>query len=101
MADRHLICPMCETGGLSPITYDDRFQHHGADLFVTGLEGYECPFCGADPVFEDQIERNHRRILDAKRCADGLLADTEVRARPAASCANGRAIRFTPRSGEE
>ncbi|MBK1720978.1 type II toxin-antitoxin system MqsA family antitoxin [Thiocystis violacea] len=80
MNDKQPICPLCETGELSPITYEDTFQHHGADLVVSELEGYECPLCGADPIFEDQIRRNHRRIMDAKRRADGLLTSDEIRA---------------------
>lgn len=73
-------CPICESGELSPITYRDTFQHNGSEIVVSGLEGYECPVCGADPVFEDQIRRNHRRIVDAKRHADGLLTGEDIRA---------------------
>jgi HTH-type transcriptional regulator / antitoxin MqsA len=80
MADQYPLCPMCEAGELEMITYCDTFQHHGSELVVSGLEGYQCPTCGSDPVFEDQIRRNHSRIVDARRRVDGLLTGTEIRA---------------------
>jgi HTH-type transcriptional regulator/antitoxin MqsA len=80
MSDKHLICPVCEAGTLSPITFRDTFQHGGREISVADLEGYECPQCGADPIFEDQIRRNHARIADAKRKADGLLTGSEIKA---------------------
>jgi len=43
------------------------------------LEGYCCDTCGADPIFRDQIKRNHLKIADAKRVADGLLVGEEIR----------------------
>ncbi|WP_246156236.1 hypothetical protein [Thiohalocapsa marina] len=70
---------MCEQGALTPDTYSDTFQHHGAELVVHGLECYICRDCGADPVFEDQIRRNHARVVDARRHADGLLTGSEIR----------------------
>jgi HTH-type transcriptional regulator/antitoxin MqsA len=76
----HSICPVCDAGELSPTTYADTFQHGGREIFVEGLEGFECPQCGADPIFEDQIRRNHARIADAKRKADGLLTGSEIKA---------------------
>ena len=79
MDKKNPLCPVCEAGELSPIIYSDTFQHNGAELRVDGLEGYLCPTCGADPVFEDQIRRNHRRVVDAKRAADGLLTGDEIR----------------------
>lgn len=78
MNTEHLKCPMCEHGTLAPNTYSDTFQHHGADLIVDGLECYICGECGADPVFEDQIRRNHARVADARRHADGLLTGREI-----------------------
>ena len=79
MAKEYPLCPVCEVGKLSPIEYSDTFQHKGADLCVEGLEGYLCQACGADPIFEEQIRRNHRRVIDAKRAADGLLTGSEIR----------------------
>lgn len=79
MSDKQLICPVCEAGTLSPITFRDTFQHGGREISVADLEGYECPHCGADPIFEDQIRRNHARIADAKRKADGLLTGSEIK----------------------
>jgi HTH-type transcriptional regulator/antitoxin MqsA len=80
MSEQRPICPVCESGELSPIVFTDVFQHNGGEIVVSGLEGYQCPACGADPVFEDQIRRNHSRIADAKRSADGLLTGAEIRA---------------------
>lgn len=78
MTTQDLLCPMCEHGSLTPSTYSDTFQHRGADLVVEGLECYVCDECGADPVFEDQIRRNHVRVVDARRQADGLLTGREI-----------------------
>ncbi len=80
MSHKDLTCPMCERGTLTPVAYSETFQHHGSELYVSGLEGYECECCGADPIFDDQIRRNHTRILDARRRADGLLTGEEIRA---------------------
>ncbi len=80
MSNSELICPLCECGVLTARTYSDTFQHHGLDLSVDGLEGYLCAACGADPIFEDQIRRNHLRVIDARRRADGLLTGAEIRA---------------------
>ncbi len=73
------ICPMCEIGTLTPITFAEDFQHRGSSLHVEGLEGYECHECGADPVLKTQILRNQTRIADAKRHADGLLTGQQIR----------------------
>jgi len=80
MSNSELICPLCECGVLTARTYTDTFQHHGIDLTVDDLEGYLCAACGADPIFEDQIRRNHLRVVDARRRADGLLTGKEIRA---------------------
>ena len=79
MTETSLICPVCESGALQPHRYSDTFQHQGKNLVVDDLEGYLCPECGADPVFEDQIRRNHVRISDARREADGLLTGKQIR----------------------
>lgn len=65
---------------VTPIVYGDTFGCRGAEVFVEGLEGYLRAACGADPVLQDQIQRNHRRIVDAKRSADGLLTGPEIQA---------------------
>jgi HTH-type transcriptional regulator / antitoxin MqsA len=80
MSEQRPLCPVCESGELSRIVFTDVFQHNGDEIEVSGLEGYQCPVCGADPIFEDQIRRNHGRIADAKRRADGLLTGVEIRA---------------------
>jgi HTH-type transcriptional regulator/antitoxin MqsA len=73
MTEPSLICPECESGALQLHRYSDTFQHQCKNLVVDDLESYLCLACGADPVFEDQIRRNHARIADARRQADGLL----------------------------
>ncbi len=74
------ICPMCEEGHLTPTTFEGDFKHNGDTIHVGGLECHRCGTCGADPVLEDQIRRNHRRIADAKRRPDGLLLGSEIKA---------------------
>lgn len=74
-----LICPMCEEGHLTPATFEGDFKHNGNTIHVDGLECHRCGICGADPVLEDQIRRNHRHIADAKRRADGLLAGDDIK----------------------
>jgi len=44
------------------------------------LECFICSQCGSDPVFADQARRNHARITDARRRAEGLLTGAEIRA---------------------
>lgn len=73
------ICPVCEQGTLTPIRYADDFEHHNTTIHVEDLEAYQCDVCGADPVLEGQIRRNHARIADGKRHADGLLTGGEIR----------------------
>lgn len=80
MSDKKLLCPMCEEGHLHSARYAQDFTYRGQTLHMEELEGYECDVCGADPIFEDQIRRNHRRIADAKRSADGLLTGDEIKA---------------------
>lgn len=74
-----LICPMCEEGHLTPATFEGDFKHNGDTIHVGGLECHRCGTCGADPVLEDQIRRNHRRIADTKRRSDGLLAGDDIK----------------------
>jgi len=79
MMTQTLICPVCDEGTLTPDRFADDFKHNGGTIHVEGLECYRCDRCGADPVLEDQIRRNHLRIADAKRRADGLLTGEEIR----------------------
>src|SRR5690606_27670578 len=74
-----LTCPVCDVGSLTAATFDDRFDHNGSPLRVEGLERYECDTCGADPIFPDQVRRNHSRIVDEKRRADGMLTGRDIR----------------------
>ena len=81
MTDYALECPNCETvGSLVTSVYADDFVHGKSTVHVGGLECYVCSKCGADPVFADQARRNHARITDARRAADGLLTGVEIRA---------------------
>lgn len=72
------ICPICEEGHLESATYTGELDHSGNTLKIDGLECWQCPSCGADPVFPDQVRRNHRRYQDARRQADGLLVGSEI-----------------------
>lgn len=80
MAETQPTCPMCDVGHLTPERYEDEFDYRGQKLQVADLECYVCNTCGADPVFEDQIRRNHRLVTDAKRRADSLLTGDEIKA---------------------
>jgi HTH-type transcriptional regulator / antitoxin MqsA len=80
MATKTLTCPVCEEGQLHESRYEGDFKHGGKTIHVTDLECYRCDTCGADPVLEDQIRNNHRRIADAKRRLDGLMTGDEIKA---------------------
>lgn len=79
MTSQQTICPQCEKGRLTPSVYADDFQHEGQVIRVDGLECYICDQCGADPVYPDQIRRNHARVADAKRQSDGRLTGADIR----------------------
>lgn len=79
MSNESNICPACEEGTLIESRYEGNFKHNGGVIRVTNLECYECDTCGADPVFEDQIRRNHLKIANAKRKSEGLLKGEEIR----------------------
>lgn len=74
-----LTCPVCEEGHLTESTFADDFKHGKKTLHIDGLECYLCNTCGADPVFPDQIRRNHLHIADFKRVEDGLLTGAEIK----------------------
>lgn len=74
------ICPMCEEGHLAPATHELRVKLGERAITVPDLEHYVCDQCGADPVLTEQIRRNERRIADAKRSEEGLLAGDDIRA---------------------
>lgn len=80
MKNLDLICPVCEEGQLHETTFSDDFKHGDSTIHVEDLECFECENCGADPVFKDQIRRNHLRVADAKRISDGLLVGEEIKA---------------------
>lgn len=71
---------MCEEARLRPATYTGELKHRGQTIPVENLERYVCDACGADPVLEDQIGRNHAKYMEARRKADGLLSSEEIRA---------------------
>jgi HTH-type transcriptional regulator/antitoxin MqsA len=73
------ICPVCGEAALKPAIFSDTFKYNERDLVVGGLEGYECAKCKSEPIFPAQIRRNHLRIMDAKRTADGLLSGNQIR----------------------
>lgn len=80
MSNQPILCPVCEEGHLHEAHFAGDFKHGDRTIHVEGLECYRCDACGADPVFEEQIRRNHLKVADAKRKADGLLTGEEVRA---------------------
>lgn len=75
----HRICPMCETGRLTPITYTDSFTYKGVAIQVDGLHGMLCENCGADPILTEQILLNQEKIADAKRAALGMFTGDQIR----------------------
>ena len=80
MKNPDLICPVCEEGQLHETTFADDFKHGDSTIHVKDLECFACDSCGADPVYKDQIRRNHLRVADAKRTSDGLLVGEEIKA---------------------
>lgn len=79
MKNPELICPVCEEGQLHETTFSDDFKYGNSTIHVEDLECFECKSCGADPVFKDQIRRNHLRVADAKRISDGLLTGEKIK----------------------
>lgn len=73
------LCPMCETGALTPLTFDDSFICKGKTINVQGLLGMHCTQCGADPILTEQILSNQQKIADAKRAATGMLTSADIR----------------------
>lgn len=80
MSNEPILCPVCEEGRLHEAHFDGDFKHGDKVVHVDDLECYRCDACGADPVLEDQIRRNHLKVADAKRHMDGLLSGGEIRA---------------------
>lgn len=79
MNTESLICDDCDVGTLRPAIYADDFKHGDGTIHVEGLECHVCDHCGADPVFADQARRNHCKINDARRVADGMLTGAQIR----------------------
>lgn len=75
----HQICPMCETGKLTPVTFTDSFTYKGLSILVEGLQGMLCENCGADPILTEQILFNQEKIADAKRAALGMFTGEQIR----------------------
>lgn len=75
----HQICPMCEAGQLTPITFTDSFTFKGLSIQIDGLRGMLCENCGADPILTEQILFNQQKIADAKRAALGMFTGDEIR----------------------
>ncbi|MBE0510696.1 MAG: type II toxin-antitoxin system MqsA family antitoxin [Gammaproteobacteria bacterium] len=80
MSKKPMICPVCEEGHLHEDHFAGDFKHGDKLVHVDDLECYRCNTCGADPVMEDQIRRNHLKVADAKRRMDGLLSGAEIKA---------------------
>lgn len=79
MSNEPILCPVCEEGHLYESRFAGDFKHGDRTIHVEDLECCRCDVCGADPVLEDQIRRNHLKVADAKRKSDGLLTGEEVR----------------------
>ncbi|MCF6262973.1 MAG: type II toxin-antitoxin system MqsA family antitoxin [Xanthomonadales bacterium] len=79
MNNQTLTCPVCEEGRLTESTFADDFKHGKKTLHIDGLECYLCNNCGADPVFPEQIRRNHLSIADSKRVEDDLLTGAKIK----------------------
>lgn len=79
MNTESLICDDCDVGTLRPTLYADDFKHGDGTIHVVGLECHICDHCGADPIFPDQARRNHCKINDARRVADGMLTGEQIR----------------------
>ena len=75
---KEISCPVCGSNSLVVGTHNQEFIHAGQPVFVAGLEHYDCSVCGADPIFPDQIRSNERKLVDAKKHAQGLLTASEV-----------------------
>lgn len=80
MSKQPMICPVCEEGHLHEARFAGDFKHGDRTVHVDDLECYRCDTCGADPVLQDQIRRNHLKVADAKRRIDGLLSGAEIKA---------------------
>lgn len=80
MSKQPMICPVCEEGHLHEDHFAGDFKYGDRTVHVDDLECYRCDVCGADPVLEDQIRRNHLKVADAKRRMDGLLSGGEIKA---------------------
>lgn len=80
MSKQLMICPVCEEGHLHEDHFAGDFKHGNQTVHVDALECYRCDICGAAPVLEDQIRRNHLKVADAKRRMDGLLSGDEIKA---------------------
>jgi HTH-type transcriptional regulator / antitoxin MqsA len=74
-----VLCPVCGSEALVPGRHTLELGVGDRKVTVSGLEHYDCPSCGADPAFVEQIRRNELKIADAKRRTQGLLTAAEIR----------------------
>lgn len=73
------ICPVCEAGTLTPVTFDDFFTYKGQTIAVRDLQGMHCENCDANPIMTTQILFNQHKIADAKRLALGMFTSDQIR----------------------
>ena len=73
------LCPVCETGTLTPMTFDDNFTYKGKNIHIEKLHGMHCDHCGADPILPEQILLNQQLIADAKRQAFCMYTGEQIR----------------------
>lgn len=79
MNNPDILCPVCEEGTLRPDTYEGSIKVGSEVIKVPDLECNICSKCGADPILEDQIRRNHVKYADARRAAAGLLTSKDIK----------------------
>ena len=72
------LCPVCDSGNLTPKIYSDEFDYKGESVLVENLDCMECDVCDSQPILMGQILSNQKKIADAKRKAVGLLTGGEI-----------------------
>ena len=73
------VCPICESGNLSPSLVTETITYNGQQLTVPPIEISVCSHCGEELVLPAQARRNDLRFADAKRVADGLMTSVAIR----------------------
>lgn len=72
------ICPACEEGVLVVQSAEQRIPYKGKTLVVANFEYAACPTCGEEVVLSSQEDANQRKLIDARRCADGYRTSKQI-----------------------